>query len=153
MPNSTNIGGAFRFCHSLKNIDNLEHFGNTTSPMNLDSTYLQCYSLNPVGGLKVRNNISGRFVLAGVNTNNRAALEALLFTNPNAVSTWAGASPQIDVAFCSMNTAALNALFTSIISTSASFAGKTIRITGNPGADSCDTTIITNAGGTVNKTN
>lgn len=143
---------AFYLCYKLKNIDNLDQLGNTTSNMDFTNTYAGCYSLNPVGGLRVRNKITGRFVLAGVDINNRAALQALLFTNPAAVSTWAGASPQIDVAYCSMEAAALNALFTSIIATSASFSGKTIRITGNPGAATCDTTIITNAGGTVNKT-
>jgi hypothetical protein len=118
----------------------------------MEYTYRFCFSLNPAGGLRVRNKITGRFVLAGIDINNRAALQALLFTNPAAVSTWAGASPQIDVSNCSMDATALNALFTSIIATSASFSGKTIRITGNPGAATADTTIITNAGGTVNKT-
>jgi hypothetical protein len=142
----------FNNCYMLKNIDNLDQLGNTTSSMDLATTYAGCYSLNPVGGLKIRNKITGRFVLSGVNSTYLAALSSLLFTNPNAVSTWGGASPQIDIAYCSLDATALNALFTSIINTSASFSGKTIRITGNPGAGTCDTTIITNAGGTVNIT-
>lgn len=148
----TNYSGIFRYCRLLKTVDNLDKLGDTTTNMDLATAYEQCYSLNPAGGLKVRNKITGRFILSGANSTNKAALTALLFTNPAAVSTWAGSSPQIDVAYCSMEAAALNALFTSIIATSASFSGKTIRITGNPGAATCDTTIITNAGGTVNKT-
>lgn len=148
----TTYGGAFNMCYKLKNIDNLHLMGDTTTGMNHDATYAGCYSLNPAGGLRVRNKITGRFIIAGVDVNNKAALQALLFTNPAAVSTWAGSSPQIDISYCSMEAAALNALFTSIIATSASFSGKTIRITGNPGSATCDTTIITNAGGTVNKT-
>lgn len=152
MNNVTDYTYAFYLCYKLKNIDNLDQLGNTTNNMDFTYTYAGCYSLNPAGGLRVRNKITGRFILAGVDANNQAALQALLFTNPAAVSTWAGSSPQIDISYCSMETAALNALFTSIIATSASFSGKTIRITGNPGAETCDTTIITNAGGTVNKT-
>lgn len=152
MNNVSDYSYAFYLCYKLKNIDNLDQLGNTTSVMNLEFTYVGCYSLNPAGGLRIRNKIGYRFILAGVDVNNKAALQALLFTNPAAVSTWAGSSPQIDISYCSMEAAALNALFTSIIATSASFSGKTIRITGNPGAATCDTTIITNAGGTVNKT-
>lgn len=148
----TNQGNAFDYCVVLSTLNNTDQFGDTTTGVDLTSGYAGCYSLNPAGGLRVRNKITGRFVLAGVDVNNRAALQALLFTNPAAVSTWAGSSPQIDVSYCSMDATALNALFTSIIATSASFSGKTIRITGNPGAATCDTTIITNAGGTVNKT-
>ena len=152
LPNVTNYASLFRYCWYLTDVDNLDQLGDTTSNMDLASAYQECYSLNPAGGLRVRNKITGRFILAGVDANNKAALQALLFTNPAAVSTWAGASPQIDISYCSMEAAALNALFTSIIATSASFSGKTIRITGNPGDATCDTTIITNAGGTVNKT-
>lgn len=152
LPNVTNYASLFRYCWYLTDVDNLDQLGDTTSNMDLASAYQECYSLNPIGGLRVRNKITGRFILAGVDANNKASLQALLFTNPAAVSTWAGASPQIDISYCSMEAAALNALFASIIATSASFSGKTIRITGNPGAATCDTTIITNVGGTVNKT-
>lgn len=152
MTGSTNIQTSFRNCYKLKNIDNLEYYGDTVSNMNNEATYAGCYSLNPVGGLKNRNKNTNRFILAGADSSNKASLQALLFTNPSPVSTWAGTSPQIDVSNCSMDATALNALFTSIIATSASFSGKTIRVTGNVGASTCDTTIITNVGGVVNKT-
>ena len=50
-----------------------------------------------------------------------------------------------------MDATALNAMFTSIVATSApgALSGKTISIFGNPGAATCDTTIITNEGGAV----
>lgn len=146
----TNVSDTFYQCRNLKNISNLENLGNTTSNMDLTSTYSECWELESI---QCRNKITGRFILAGsANPFIRAKLSSLIFTNPSAVSTWAGSSPQIDVSRCSLSEAALNALFTSIIATSASFSGKTIRITDNPGANTCDTTIITNAGGTVNKT-
>jgi len=149
---ATNVSRAFFMCNSLKNIDNLDQLGDEITGMDLAETYAGCYSLNPVGGLRVRNKITGRFVLAGINGSSPAALQSLLFTNSAAVSTWAGSSPQINVSNCSMDATALDALFTSIIATSESFNGKQIRITGNPGADTCDTSIITDAGGTVNLT-
>jgi hypothetical protein len=147
----TTMVGAFYMCNSLKNIDNLDQLGDETTGMDLVDTYAGCYSLNPVGGLKVRNKITGRFVLAGVNTSSTAALQSLLFTNQAAVSTWGGTSPQIDVSNCSMDATALDDLFESIIATSASFNGKTIRITGNPGASACTTSIITGAGGYIER--
>lgn len=156
---STNIPEMFRNCYRLTNIYgtdgnpyNWNLLGDSTSNMDNTYTFSGCYSLNPVGGLKNINKNTGRFVINGVNNTSRASLESLIFTNPSSISTWDGSSPQIDVAYCSMNETSLNTLFTSIIATSVSFSGKTIRITGNPGANTCDTTIITNAGGTVNKT-
>ncbi|GEM_PF-6773387 len=150
----TTMVGAFFNCSSLKNIDNLDQLGDETTGMDLALTYAGCYSLNPPGGLRVRNKITGRFVLAGINESSPAALQSLLFTNSAAVSTWAGSSPQIDVSNCSMDTTALNDLFASIIATTlnGNLGDKQIRITGNPGASACDMSIITNAGGTVNKT-
>ena len=140
--------GAFQYCYRLKTISNLDQLGDTTTGFDHTLTYSGCYSLP---SLSCRNKITGRFILSGISASQLSALSSLVFTNPSAVSTWAGSSPQIDVAYGSMNAAALNTLFTSIISTSASFSGKVIRITGNPGAATCDTTIITAAGGTVNK--
>jgi len=148
LPNVTNISSIFQECYMLSSVDNLNQLGDTTTSMDLTNTYKECFSLE---NISCRNKITGRFVLSGTSTV-KANLNSLLFTNPAAVSTWAGSSPQIDVAYCSLGTTALNSLFTSVIATSASFSGKTIRITGNPGADTCDTTIITNAGGNVNKT-
>ena len=147
--NSTTAASMFNNCYRLETISNLDTYYNTTSSMDFTSEFTGAYSLQ---SLNIRAKITGKFALVGISTTQRAALASLLFTNPGAVSTWAGASPQIDIAYCSLDATALNALFTSIIASSASFSGKTIRITGNPGAATCDTTIITNAGGIVNKT-
>lgn len=137
-------------CNKLKNIDNLNEIGVlNTVPTILDfnGDYSLSIPLAPKAAL-------GRFTLAGISTVNRAALSSLVFANPTQTSTWAGTSPQIDVAYTSMNATALNALFTSIINTTdPTVTGKVIRITGAIGANDCDTTILT-AGGkwTVNKT-
>lgn len=65
---------------------------------------------------------------------------------PNAVnSAFEGSSPQIDIQYCSLDADALNLLFSDL----PALTGKTIRITGNPGASTCDTTIATSKGWTV----
>jgi hypothetical protein len=63
----------------------------------------------------------------------------------NAASTFGGASPQIQVSYNSMNAAALNLLFGDL----PTLGAKTIDITGNPGAATCDKTIATLKGWTV----
>lgn len=140
---------AFYNNNSLVDISNLNQLGDLTSGMDLINAFVRCYSFQ---SLSIRNKITGKFVLTGYAAGNLAALSSLLFINTGNVSTWAGSSPQVDVAYCSMDATALNALFTSIIATSSSFSGKTVRVTGNPGAATCNTSIITAAGGTVNKT-
>ena len=141
----TNISQMFLACTCLEQINNIGLLGDTTTNMDLSSTYSGCFALEVI---HCRNKITGRFVLSG-STSVKPKLRELLFTNPGAVSTWAGSSPHVDVDHCSMDAAALNAMFTSIIATSASFAGKTVRVRGNPGAATCNTSIITNAGGSV----
>lgn len=147
--NASALGSVFNSCTQLTSVSNRDQLGDTTTGFDFTSTYSGARAFTTVS---IRNKIIGRFVLAGSDANSITVLSSLIFTNPLPVSTWAGASPQIDVSYCSMDATALNTLFTSVIATSSTFIGKTIRITGNPGANTCDTTIITNASGTVNKT-
>jgi len=56
-----------------------------------------------------------------------------------------GTSPQVDVSTCALGATALNLLFGDL----PTMTGKTIKITGNPGAATCDPTIATAKGWTV----
>ena len=134
------MSNAFAYAVRLKNISNLDQLGDTTSNFDLSGTYAGMYSIE---SLSIRNKITGRFVLTGMNTNLRAKLNSLRFTN--AASTFAGGSPQIDIQYCSLDATALNQVFTDL----PTLTGKTIRITGNPGATTCDTSIATAKGWTV----
>lgn len=146
LPDATSINQTFYNCFNLKYVDNLDQLGNTTSNMDLSGTYQSCYNLETI---VCRNKVTSAFNCFGSSTI-PAKLSSLLFTNPNPVSTWA-AGNMVNVQYCNMDATALNAMFTSIVATSApgALSGKTVRVFGNPGAATCDTSIITSQGGFV----
>jgi hypothetical protein len=72
------------------------------------------------------------------------ALTSLRLLN-NGTGQYAGASPQVNVSYTSLGTAALDQLFTDLPTITA----KTINITGTPGAATCTRSIATAKGWTV----
>lgn len=137
------LTSTFNNCYSLDTISNLSELGDTTTSFDHASTFAGCYSLP---ALNCRNKITGRFVLAGVNGTNLGKLASLILGNAN--STFAGASPQIDIAYQPMTESALQALANSL----PTLSGKMIRITGCTGASatSYDAT-FTAKGFTINR--
>jgi len=137
--NVTNAYGMFQYCFSLRTINNLEYLGSTTT--NADFTDFLRDAQAITGTLTIASKLS-RIGIYGQSGHN---LKCTSIRLTNGTSTWTGSSPQIDVSFCSLDADALNTLFGDL----ETVTGKTIRITGNPGASTCDTSIATSKGWTV----
>jgi len=120
----------FSACKMLKDFSNLNDIGNTITSFDHATTFS---TLTSITTFSCRNKITGRFVFAGgatsgLSISELASLSSL--TLDNAASTFAGASPQIDISYTSMDVAALAALAASL----PTLSGKTIRIRGCSGA-------------------
>lgn len=136
--NLTSMSGMFGYCYSLIKINNIALLGSITNSVNL---YLlsecQAYAENVVIDALL------------------AKLELKCFSSPNMKVTslrltnnssqFAGASPQIDIQYLSLDAVALNTLFGDLPTVS----GKTINITGCTGAATCIRSIATGKGWTV----
>ncbi len=135
----TNAGYMFQYCYSLRNLANEEYLGSTTTDADFTSF------LQDAQGLEGTVNIASRVSKIGIYgaSGHNLKVTGVRLTNQN--STFTGTSPQVDVSYCSMDTNALNTLFYDLPVVS----GKTIKITGNPGSSTCDTSIATNKGWTV----
>jgi len=137
--NVTNAGYMFAGCYSLRIINNLEYLGSQTNASDFTGFLEGAQAIT--GTLTIASKLS-RIGIYGQNGHN---LKCTGIRLTNGTSTWTGASPQIDVSFCSLNADALNTLFGDL----GTVTGKTIKITGNPGASTCDTSIATSKGWTV----
>jgi hypothetical protein len=126
------------FCYSLRNI-NPEYLGSSTSDTNMTDALRNCEALS--GTLTFGARISKIGIYGESGKPNK--ITGIRLTNSS--STFSGTSPQIDVSYNSMDATALNTLFGDL----PTLTGKTIKITGNPGASTCDTSIATSKGWTV----
>jgi len=137
--NVTNASYMFQSCYSLRTINNLEYLGSQTNASNFTSFLQDAQAIT--GTLTIASKLSriGIYGQSGYN------LKCTGIRLTNGTSTWTGSSPQIDVSYCSLDADALNTLFGDL----ETVTGKTIKITGNPGASTCDTSIATAKGWTV----
>jgi hypothetical protein len=142
---SSNMTNAFNACYSLTTINNLDKLGNNATGSTVylvaDTAFLLAYSLTSASfTLKF-----ARLVMGGTNgTTDKAKLSSLRLLN-SGTGQYGGSSPQIDVKFSALNTAALDQLFTDL----PTVTSKTINITGCDGAATCTRSIATAKGWTV----
>jgi len=129
----------FEGCFSLRTINNLEYLGSQTNASDFTNFLTDAQAIT--GTLTIASKLS-KIGIYGQSGHN---LKCTGIRLTNGTSTWTGWSPQIDVSYCSLDADALNTLFGDL----ETVTGKTIKITGNPGASTCDTSIATNKGWTV----
>ena len=128
LPIATNFASAFGLCSSLETIGTI----NTPSVTSLSTTFNVCAKLKSI----IFTECSG--VTNTTNTFNACpALEEVIMPN---------LTRGVVLSTCSIDTAELDAFFTSLGTASGS---QTITITGNPGAATCDASIATGKGFTV----
>jgi hypothetical protein len=129
----------FYNCYTLKSIIGSETFGSNAVSVdgNVMLNYVECVETLDFSGAKFT-----AFTATGESTS-ASKLTSILF-NPS--STFSStSSPQINISYCSFSAELLNTLFTSL----PTVTSKTIRITGNPGAATCNKTIANSKGWTV----
>lgn len=133
---------AFSFlsqCYSLREVVNLDYLGSVTAQANLDSCMKDCEQLTQNVSI---SSLVSKFGMYGASGK---LLKITSIRLPNAGALYAGTSPQVNVSYTSLAAAALNALFGDL----PVLSGKTIQITGCPGAATCDRSIATAKGWTV----
>jgi hypothetical protein len=148
---NTSIDSIFNSCGSLTTINNFDKAGSLTSTPLLDASNSQ----NTWTGANLLTSLSypfplSRLQLMGQNTTNFNKLNSLRLLNASA-GQWTGASPQINVSFCDLSTAALNTLFADIAA-QGNVVSKTINITsctGAAGLTAGDRLVLTSKGWTI----
>lgn len=134
LPAVTTASGWTQNCYALESISECTwpsadvNFGSYTVPTNILSFYQP--SLR-----------TGKFALQNAPNDNISSIE-IDWTN----SSYGGSSPQLSLNYGNMDATELNRIFTALPSVS----GKTITVIGNPGAATCDPSIATAKGWTVN---
>ena len=137
--NITNANSMFAYCYNLKSVVNAEYLGSQT--VQCDFTYF----MQDCEFLQSNIVINSMVKAIGIYGASGYLLKVTSIRLPNAGSLFAGSSPQINVSYTSLAAAALDALFTDL----PVLSGKTINITGCPGAATCTRSIATAKGWTV----
>jgi hypothetical protein len=134
----TTLTNLFSLCQSLSTINNLSSLTGTS---NKDATtgFIGTDSLTSV----TFNASFSKLDMYGI-VASPTGLTTLRLLGANA-SQYGGASPQINISYTSLGTAALNQVFTDLPTVTT----KTINITGCPGAATCTRSIATTKGWTV----
>lgn len=132
----TNCDNLFNGCYNLISLTGVENLGSTTSNCSMNGTFdgLECYT----GGLVINAKLT-KFTCKGSSSYLNGVTSIRLL---NSNSPFTGTSSQIDVSYCNLSASALNQLFTDI----PAISGKTIKITGCPGAATCNQSIATSKG-------
>jgi hypothetical protein len=132
----------FANCLSLTTINNTGNLGNTSTG---STTYINA-TLNT--GMDSLTTLSFNTKFSALDVSGTAsiptALTSLRLLN-NGSGQYAGVSPQLNVSNTSLGAAALDQLFTDL----PTVVGRTINITGTPGAATCNRSIATGKGWTV----
>jgi hypothetical protein len=118
---------------------NLDYVGSLTADTDISLPY---FEVGEDFSVTFHARLSRLRISASDNYHNNHLISVRL-DNPN--SQFGGYSPQVDVSNGRLSAAALNLLFSDL----PTLSGKTIKITGNPGAATCDKTIATEKGWTV----
>ena len=149
---NTSIDSIFNSCGSLTTVNNFDKVGSLTATPLLDASNSQNIwtGANLLTSLTYNSPLS-RLQLMGQNTTtNFNKLNSLRLLNASA-GQWTGTSPQINVSFCNLSTAALNTLFADIAAQGV-VVSKTINITsctGAAGLTAADRLVLTSRGWTI----
>ena len=138
----TSIGSMFLNCLSLTTINNTSNLGNTSTGSTIYVNGATNTGMDSLTTLSFSTKFSVLDVSGTVSI--PTALTSLRLLN-NGSGQYAGTSPQVDVRYTSLGTAALDQLFTDL----PTITSKTINITGTPGAATCTRSIATAKGWTV----
>ena len=141
--NITNCSQMFQNCYSLQYNAGMQYLGSDTNQCNFTNAFTSTQNIDDTLSFNSR---MSKFTYAGT-SGNINHITGIRLTNAN--STFAGTSPQVDVAYNNMDANAIKALFGDL----PTLSGKTIRITGCPGAaDTSNDSIATSKGWTINRT-
>jgi hypothetical protein len=135
----------FLYCYSLQYNAGMQYLGSNTSQCDFTNAFV---STQNIEGSITFDSWMSKFTFSG-NDGNVNHITGLTLTNTN--SSFAGSSPQIDIAYNNLDNKALTDLANSL----PALSGKTIRITGCKGAGSGPQsydTIFTNKGWAINRT-
>jgi hypothetical protein len=141
----------FNNCPNIKTITNLDKLGtsSTVSGGFSNGTTFLTYSSSFTGVVSFVNRWS-KLEINGLSSTYMSSCTGLRLSNTGA-SQWGGTSPQINISYTNMSTAALNLLFGDLAAQGTA-TGKTINITGASGAAGLtagDRTVITSLGWTI----
>jgi hypothetical protein len=144
MLNITNLDYSFNNCYNLTNINNISNIGSITS----DVTALSCLSnVELITGITINamlSNFSCNGISGALNK-----LSYLRLLNPNSpFDNLDGQQFTVDITYTSLSDVVINQVFTDLPTVS---NGQVIGITGSIGTNTCDQTIATNKGWTVQK--
>ena len=143
----TTFANAFQYCGALTTINNLDKLGSLTA------TPLVTGDANTFMNLETALQFNcplSKLTLNGVSATNFNLLNSLRLVNANP-GQWTGTSPQINISFCDLSTAALNTLFADI-ALQGTVTSKTINITsctGAAGLTAADRLVLTSRGWTI----
>lgn len=140
MGNITSAKNVFIYHNDISSITNLGFIGSSSAACDFTNFITECIGLQETS--YSTNSLIKRIDLLSWSTN-PLKLTSIRLTNP--ASTFTGSSPHVDVSYTSLNAAALNLLFGDL----PTLTGKTIKITGCPGAASCTRSIATVKGWSV----
>ena len=144
-----NINSVFYNCSNLKTINNINKLGNTGAGTAQDATTFLSNSTSYTGITTFTCKLS-KLDINGVSSTYMAGTTGLRLSNTN-TGQWGGASPQLNVSYTNMSTAALNLLFGDLAA-QGSVVSKTINITGASGAaglTAADRLVLTSIGWTI----
>ena len=143
------LNGMLNACGQLTTINNLNLLGSTTATPLVDGTNAGALTLKTTS-LSFSCPFTKLDVYGNNSTSIPIALNSLRLTNASA-GQWTGASPQINLQFTSLSTAALNTLFADIAA-QGNVTSKTINITGTTGTaglTAADRLVLTSRGWTI----
>ncbi len=139
MGNITNATSMFYVCYELKTIVNFDKIGSLTSACNMLTIIMTNDSLTQ------SISISSLLSAFGIVGQSGKFVPVTSIRLTNAASTFGGTSPQVNVSYTSLAAAAIDLLFGDL----PTLVGKTINITGCPGAATCTRSIATGKGWSV----
>jgi hypothetical protein len=146
----TSIVDMFSNCGNLTTVTNLDKLGSLTSTPLINASIGAPVYTNMIESMSFNSQMS-KFLFAGSSTTtNFSKLNSLRMLNASA-GQWTGTSPQINVSFTSLSTAALVTLFNDIAAQGI-VVGKTINITsatGAAGLTAANRLILTSRGWTI----
>ena len=148
----TTILNLFTYCANLTTINNLNKVGSLTATPLVNGTMSvgSGFFANQLTSLSFSCPFSVLSLNGNSTTQNFNKLNSLRLLNTSA-GQWTGASPQINVSFCDLSTAALNTLFADIAA-QGTVVGKTINITsctGAAGLTPANRAVLTGIGWTI----
>ena len=142
----TSLSGLFNYLPGLTGAFNTDKLGNNSTGATVYITGTSIMGANLAARRLLSLDFTCKFSVFAFNgtVTRPLALNSLRLRN-SGTGQYAGASPQINVSYTSLDTAALNQLFTDLPTITA----KTINITGCPGAATCTRSIATAKGWTI----